>query len=119
MTSCGFLLWVSQSNVNADVKSQVNEPQVGGTQSKVASQTTGEKQETSTYDHSDSGNYAYLDSAKMNNNGVLSVSGWHATNAAENRPYHYLIAYDSTNHQEISSQNITNDEVTRPKEQEE
>lgn len=66
------------------------------------------------YNQSDHGNYACLDSAKLNDQAQLTVSGWHATNAAQDRPYHYIIAYDSTNHRELSRQNITDQEVSRP-----
>ena len=43
------------------------------------------------YNQSDHGNYACLDSAKLNDQAQLTVSGWHATNAAQDRPYHYII----------------------------
>ena len=66
------------------------------------------------YNQSDHGNYACLDSAKLNDQAQLTVSGWHATNAAQDLPYHYIIAYDSTNHRELSRQNITDQEVSRP-----
>lgn len=55
----------------------------------------------------DNGNYAWLDSSSINNAGVLSISGWHATNASEGRPYHYLIVLDQNNH-EIKRVRITN-----------
>jgi SEC10/PgrA surface exclusion-like protein len=60
----------------------------------------------------DNGNYAYLDHSDINNAGVLSVSGWHATNASEGRPYHFLIVLDQNNH-EIKRVRIT-DPVNRP-----
>ena len=60
----------------------------------------------------DNGNYAWLDSSSINNAGVLSISGWHATNASEGRPYHYLIVLDQNNH-EIKRVRITNP-VNRP-----
>lgn len=47
----------------------------------------------------DNGNYAYLDHATINNAGVLSVSGWHATNASMGRTNHYLIVLDQNNHE--------------------
>ena len=48
------------------------------------------------YNATDQGNYGCLDQVKFND-GQLSVSGWHATNRAQGRPYHYIIAYDRTN----------------------
>ena len=118
MTSCGFLLWISQNQVAADTTD--TSQQVVVAQSNV---TTTTKKQTATvtgqfsqpnYNQSDSGNYANLDSANLDNDGKLTVSGWHATNNSQNRPYHYLIAYDPTNHQEISRQNITSNEINRP-----
>lgn len=47
----------------------------------------------------DNGNYACLDYSGINNDGSLSVAGWHATNASEGRPYHYLIVLDQNNHE--------------------
>lgn len=60
----------------------------------------------------DNGNYAYLDHAAINNAGVLSVSGWHAANASEGRPFHYLIVLDQNDH-EIKRVKITKP-VNRP-----
>lgn len=54
------------------------------------------------YDHQDQGNYANLDSVKLNNLGGVEVSGWHATNASADRPNHWLIAYDQTTHTELN-----------------
>ena len=116
MTSCGFLLWVSQQNANADRTQNQSESIVNlQNQSLKSNQQANnlDSQNESNYDQNDHGNYAWLDSEQLNDNGQLNVNGWHATNASETRPYHYLIAYDSTNHREISRQNITNQEIQR------
>lgn len=76
-------------------------------QSSVAS----EKQQP-TYNVNDHGNYAYIDSVKLNDQGQVQVAGWHATNEAQDKPYHYIIAYDSTTKSEISRVQVTNP-VTR------
>lgn len=118
MTSCGFLLWVSQNQVNADTTG--TSQQVVVEQSNVTTTTKNqvatvtEQHLQPSYNQSDNGNYANLDSANLDTNGRLTVSGWHTTNNSQNRPYHYLIAYDPTNHQEISRQNITSNEINRP-----
>lgn len=56
----------------------------------------------SSYNKADQGNYAALDSVQLTQQGQLNVSGWHATNAAVNRPNHWLIAYDQTAQRELS-----------------
>lgn len=118
MTSCGFLLWVSQNQVNADTigtsQQAVVEQSDVTTTTKNQVATVTEQQSQPSYNQSDNGNYANLDSANLDTNGRLIVSGWHATNNSQNRPYHYLVAYDPTNHQEISRQNITSNEINRP-----
>lgn len=116
MTSCGFLLWVSQQNASADSTQNQSENIVNSQNQSLKSNQKAnnlDSQNESNYDQNDHGNYAWLDSEQLNDNGQLNVSGWHATNASETRPYHYLIAYDSTNHREISRQNITNQEIQR------
>ena len=118
MTSCGFLLWVSQNQVNADTictsQQAVVEQSDVTTTSKNQVATVTEQHSQPSYNQSDNGNYANLDSANLDTDGRLTVIGWHATNNSQNRPYHYLIAYDPTNHQEISRQNITSNEINRP-----
>lgn len=123
MSTCGFILWTSQTHIQADTvnaqEQQVQQPQQttkAATANQFAAQTsaTNEQQSGENYDQNDHGNYACLDSAKLNDQAQLTVSGWHATNGSQGRPYHYIIAYDSTNHREISRQNITNREVNRP-----
>lgn len=104
MTSCGFVLWLSQVNgqaatTNAPVALvQSSDPTTAG----------------STYNQNDQGNYANLDSAQVDGKGNLSVSGWHATNASQARRYHYIIAYDKTNSREISRADVTATPVSRP-----
>ena len=56
-------------------------------------------------------NYGYLDSVSLSNN-ELQVSGWQATNQAEDKPYHYVIAYDNTAKAELGRQQVEN--VSRP-----
>lgn len=65
--------------------------------------TTTPAQETSV-DPNDHGNYAWLDQQQINSQGQLVATGWHATNEAAGRNYHYIIAYDQTNHTEIGRQ---------------
>ncbi|MBB1062617.1 L,D-transpeptidase [Limosilactobacillus fastidiosus] len=119
MTSCGFLLWINQLNASADENQssnlEVTQNKVQQPKQQANSNNINQSSQTKdSYDYNDHGNYAYLDSEQLTDNGQLNVSGWHVTNASQNRPYHYLIAYDSTNHQEISRQNITDQEVSRP-----
>ena len=56
-------------------------------------------------------NNAYLDNLSSNGS-TLTVSGWHATNKAANRPYHYIIAWDQRLGHEIARQEVTS--VSRP-----
>lgn len=64
------------------------------------------------YNATNQGNYGCLDQVKFND-GQLSVSGWHATNRAQGRPYHYIIAYDRTNSRELSRVNVTSQPTER------
>lgn len=57
------------------------------------------------------GNQAYLDGLSSNGN-TLTVTGWHATNQAAGRPYHYIIAWDRNLGHEIARQRVT--AVSRP-----
>ena len=57
------------------------------------------------------GNQAYLDGLSSNGN-TLTVTGWHATNQAAGRPYHYIIAWDRNLGHEIARQKVT--AVSRP-----
>ncbi|MEY8295180.1 mucin-binding protein [Limosilactobacillus caviae] len=50
-------------------------------------------------------NQAYLDSIKSDGK-TVTVSGWHATNQAAGRPYHYIIAFDQTLGHEIARQEV-------------
>lgn len=52
----------------------------------------------------DDKNQAYLDNILNNNDGTITVSGWHATNQALNKKYHYIIAFDQTTGKEIGRQ---------------
>lgn len=51
------------------------------------------------WDKTDNGNYASLDGAHITTSGELVATGWHATNASESRPYHYIIAVDQNGHE--------------------
>lgn len=60
----------------------------------------------------DNGNYGWLDSINLNNNGAVTVSGWHATNQANGRAYHYIIFLDQNN-RELGRVNVTNHALQR------
>ena len=62
----------------------------------------------------DQGNYAHLDRQSVNDQGQLSVNGWHAGNGSIDRPYHYIIALDPATNREIARQNVTDQAVARP-----
>lgn len=49
-------------------------------------------------------NRASLDNLSSDQKGQLHVSGWHATNQAWGKQYHYIIAYDQTLNREIARQ---------------
>lgn len=125
MSSCAFVLWTSQVTSHA---STTNEPttiqltaattedqsQLPVIQNEQATTDTTADQQEQNINWSDQGNHAYLDHSQLNENGELTVSGWHATNQSQDRPYHYIIAFDPTNNREIARQNITGHEVSRP-----
>lgn len=115
MGTCAFFLWVNQSAIRAD---QVNTGQpTSDTVTAVTNQPNdnpGTAVNQSSVDTQDQGNYACLDQEQVDSNGDLNVAGWHATNAAQGRQYHYLIAYDPVNHQEVSRQNVTENVIARP-----
>lgn len=53
-------------------------------------------------------NNGYLDSLRVNNNGSVQASGWHASNQSAGRPYHYAILYDATAGCELSRVRVAN-----------
>ncbi|MBB1063142.1 C39 family peptidase [Limosilactobacillus sp. WF-MO7-1] len=114
------MLWLSQEDSQAATE-PVKTQSIQNSTNKFGQQVTGEKTSTNTvedqsqnnFNQNDHGNYANLDNAKLDDQGQLSASGWHATNEAQNRPYHYIIAYDQSNNREISRQNITDREASR------
>lgn len=59
----------------------------------------------------DMNNNAYLDNVKLVNKNV-TVSGWHATNAALGRDYHYIIVWDASARREITRSLVR--KVNRP-----
>ena len=62
----------------------------------------------------DHGNYGWLDQTKLNSDGSLNVSGWHATNESQGRQYHYIIAFDPIRRTEIARQDVTESAANRP-----
>lgn len=111
MTSCAFLLWVSQNNAQADSTQETPLVQVNSATVNTNSQNASSESSVNSVDQ---GNYANLDNVQINDNGQLQVSGWHATNASQSRPYHYLIVMNKDNNTEIARQNISDQEVSRP-----
>lgn len=117
MTSCSFILWLSQTNGQADTVDQPEQQvQSSDKQVQTANTTTAVAASPATDDinQNDHGNYGNMDKQTVDDQGELTASGWHATNDSIKRPYHYIIAYDQTNHREISRQNITDQSVSRP-----
>lgn len=55
----------------------------------------------------DNQNRGHLDSISLDKNGDLVVSGWHASNQATGKKYHYIIAFDQTTGREIARQEVT------------
>lgn len=55
----------------------------------------------------DNENRASLDRLVADQKGELHVSGWHATNQAMGKKYHYIIAFDQTNGREINRALVT------------
>lgn len=55
----------------------------------------------------DNQNRASLDNLSSDQDGNLHVSGWHASNQALDKKYHYIIAYDQTQGHEIARQLVT------------
>lgn len=60
----------------------------------------------------DKGNHAWLDSLEGKGDSV-TVSGWHASNAAAGMKYHYVIAYDQTEGREIARQQVADSDESR------
>lgn len=50
-------------------------------------------------------NLGYIDSIKSDGK-TVTVSGWHASNEAASKSYHYVIAYDSTRGRELARQRV-------------
>lgn len=116
VTVCGAALFLlSTQSVLADqTSSGQNTPVVVNTTiQERQTNNVAVSQNTGNYNQNDHGNYAWLDHAALDNEGQLNVVGWHATNEAVNRPYHYLIALNQ-DQQEIARANITGQSVSRP-----
>lgn len=114
MSSCAFLLWVNQATIQADQTSAGQSLNVQVVSNQNAKAITTSNPDQPSVNTQDQGNYACLDQEQVDDNGNLTVTGWHATNASRGRQYHYLIAYNPTSHQEISRQDVTANEVARP-----
>ena len=52
-------------------------------------------------------NRANLDGLSTDEDGHLHVTGWHASNQAWGKKYHYIIAYDQSRGREIARQKVT------------
>lgn len=114
ITVCGAALFLlSTQPVLADQAPSGQNISATANTAMAGSQTNSTVLNNSTYNQNDHGNYAYLDHAALDNEGQLNVVGWHATNEAANRPYHYLIVLNQ-NRQEIIRKNITGQNVARP-----
>lgn len=105
------------SDVAADTSANSNNNTTNNTAATAASSTANAATSNATttntnYDANDQGNYAYLDSVKLTGNGQVQLAGWNATNASQNKPYHYIVAYDNTTKSEIAQTLVTNP-VTR------
>lgn len=98
----------SAQNSAATVNNQTQPTQDNNS---VATATEETKQQPN-YDTNDHGNYAWMDSVKLNDNGQVQISGWHATNDSADKPNHFIIAYDNTTKSEIGRVQVTNP-VTR------
>lgn len=57
-------------------------------------------------------NYASLDGATATD-GKLTLTGWHASNQAADKPYHYIIVLDRTTGREVARQ-VVSERVKRP-----
>ena len=57
-------------------------------------------------------NYASLDGATATD-GKLTLTGWHASNQAADKPYHYIIILDRTTGREVARQ-VVSERVKRP-----
>lgn len=55
----------------------------------------------------DNTNRANLDQIASVQSAVLHLRGWHASNQASGKKYHYIIIYDQTSNQEIARQLVT------------
>lgn len=53
-------------------------------------------------------NEGFLDSMRVNSNGSIQATGWHASNQVAGRPYHYVILYDATTGHELTRTNVEN-----------
>ncbi len=60
----------------------------------------------------DESNRAYMDSLS-GKDGQVTVTGWHASNAAAGMKYHYIIAFDQTEGREITRQLVADGDESR------
>ena len=115
LTNGGTSAVISTANSQNEASSAVTENTVSATTTAVtaAATATPHSNQQTNYNQNDQGNYGYLDSVKLSDNGQLQVAGWNATNLSEGKPYHYIIAYDNTTKSEITRTQVTNP-VSRP-----
>lgn len=59
------------------------------------------------------GNNAYLDKVAANGKN-LTIAGWHATNRAANKAYHYIIVVDPSNGNHEVGRRLVSDGINRP-----
>lgn len=59
----------------------------------------------------DNQNRAVLDSISSDQDGNVTVSGWHASNQAAQKQYHYIIAFDQILNREITRQKVVDNQA--------
>lgn len=103
-------------NNQSEVITTTGTDQVTNTATVQRSDTSATSGQQVTVDPNDHGNYAWLDHQQINSQGQLIANGWHATNESAGRNYHFIIAYDQTNHAEIGRQLVgkTAQQTERP-----
>lgn len=58
-------------------------------------------------------NYGWLDSSNVHG-GHLTVTGWHASNLAINRPHHFILLFDQTANHEVAQRVLITTPGSRP-----
>lgn len=132
MTTCAFALWLNQGQMHAATAPAASVNQTQAAQPPVAPNpapqapapkdqpaaptqpTKSNKPAAQVMDQHDQTEHGSLDQLTLNKAGQLTAQGWQATNQAQGKNYHYVIAYDPVHHQELDRQNITTTPVARP-----